>query len=61
MAPKNGKNRFHLELAADGDLGAEVERIVALGATRTDVGEGDLNRLMLADPDGNEFCLLNPR
>ena len=51
-------NRLHLDLAADGDQGAEVDRLLALGATRVDVGQGDVPWVVLADPDGNEFCVL---
>jgi hypothetical protein len=60
-APKNGKNRNHLDLnAADGDVQAEVERLIALGARRADVGQtGDEGFEVLADPEGNEFCVLH--
>jgi Glyoxalase-like domain len=52
FAPKTGRNRLHLDLApADGDQQNEVERLVALGATR--LGEG-----VLTDPDQNEFCVI---
>ena len=56
VAPKHGRNRQRFDLAvADGDLAAEVNRLVALGATQLDsAGDGDVE---LADPDGNEFCL----
>ena len=58
--PKRGKNRNHPDLvAADGDVDAEVERLIRLGATRADVGQtGDEGFVVLADPEGNEFCLL---
>jgi predicted enzyme related to lactoylglutathione lyase len=61
--PKTGKNRLHLDIAppADGDQQAEVERLVSLGATRIDIGQGDVNWVVMADPDGNEFCVLTPR
>ncbi len=60
---KTGKNRWHLDLAppADGDQQAEVDRLVALGATRIDIGQGDVSWVVMADPDGNEFCVLTPR
>jgi predicted enzyme related to lactoylglutathione lyase/catechol 2,3-dioxygenase-like lactoylglutathione lyase family enzyme len=60
LPPKPAKNRLHLDLAlpADGDQRAEVERLLALGATRVDLGQGDVGRVVLADPDGNEFCVL---
>ena len=60
LMPKTGKNRLHFDVAppADGDLQAEVERLVSLGATRVDIGQGDVSRVVMADPDGNEFCVL---
>ncbi|WP_433796073.1 VOC family protein [Actinoplanes sp. CA-252034] len=60
-APKSGKNRNHPDLVvADGDVHAEVARLMALGATRADVGQtGDEPFTVLADPEGNEFCLLH--
>ena len=63
VAPKTGKNRLHLDLAppADGDQDAEVERLVSLGAKRIDIGQGDVSWEVMADPDGNEFCVLTPR
>jgi predicted enzyme related to lactoylglutathione lyase len=63
VAPKTGRNRVHFDLApvGDGDQQAEVDRLVSLGATRVDTGEGDVSRVVLADPDGNEFCVLKPR
>jgi catechol 2,3-dioxygenase-like lactoylglutathione lyase family enzyme len=62
-APKAGKNRNHPDLvAADGDVEAEVGRLLALGATHTDVGQnGDEGFTVLADPEGNEFCILHGR
>jgi predicted enzyme related to lactoylglutathione lyase len=61
--PKTGKNRDHPDLVAvDGDVGAEVLRLLALGATRADVGQkGNEGFTVLADPEGNEFCLLHRR
>ncbi len=63
LMPKLGKNRLHLDIAptAAGDHEAEVERLVSLGATRIDIGQGDASWLVMADPDGNEFCVLRPR
>ena len=57
-APKTGKNRLHFDLAppADGDQQAEVDRLVSLGATRIDIGQGEVSWVVMADPDGNEFC-----
>src|SRR3954451_11939922 len=62
-APTPGKLRLHLDLnATDRDQDAERERLLGLGATRADVGQGPLSDTMtwhvLADPEGNEFCLL---
>ncbi|MEU4563192.1 VOC family protein [Actinoplanes sp. NPDC023936] len=61
--PKAGKNRDHPDLvAADGDVEAEVARLLKLGASRADVGQaGDEGFTVLADPEGNEFCLLHRR
>ena len=59
-AAKGNKNRLHLDFRPD-DRDAEVERLVAHGATRIDVGQGDVPWVVLADPEGNEFCVLAPR
>ncbi len=59
-----GKNRVHLDVAPSpgDDQAAEVERLVALGARRVDVGQGpDVSWVVLADPEGNELCVLTPR
>jgi Glyoxalase-like domain len=58
--PKRDKNRNHPDLVADdGDVEAEVDRLVALGARRVDVGQsGDEGFVVLADPEDNEFCVL---
>jgi predicted enzyme related to lactoylglutathione lyase len=63
LMPKTGKNRLHLDLAppVSGDQRAEVERLVSLGATRIDIGQGEVSWVVMADPDGNEFCVLTPR
>jgi hypothetical protein len=56
--PKAGKNRLHLDLRP-GDQAAEVARLEGLGARRVDVGQGaKVGWVVLADPDGNEFCVL---
>ena len=57
---KTGKNRLHLDLRADGSgTAVELERLLALGARRVDVGQApDATWVVLADPEGNEFCLL---
>ncbi len=58
---KTVKNWLHLDLAPD-DRDVEVERLLALGATRVDVGQGDdVSWVVLADPEGNEFCVLSSR
>jgi hypothetical protein len=59
-AGKRGKNRNHPDLvAADGDVDAEVRRLIGLGASHADVGQtGGEGFEVLADPEGNEFCLL---
>jgi predicted enzyme related to lactoylglutathione lyase len=63
LAPKAGKYRLHFDLAppADGDQQAEVDRLVSLGATRVDIGQGEVDWVVMADPDGHEFCVLPPR
>jgi predicted enzyme related to lactoylglutathione lyase len=60
--PKTGKNRLHIDLNPSGcDRDEELERLLALGARRVDVGQGDVPWVVLADPEGNEFCLLGRR
>jgi predicted enzyme related to lactoylglutathione lyase len=55
---KTVKNRWHPDLRPK-DQAAEVARLEALGATRADVGQGDdVSWIVMADPDGNEFCVL---
>jgi catechol 2,3-dioxygenase-like lactoylglutathione lyase family enzyme len=58
---KREKLRLHLDLRPDdGDVEREVERLIALGATRADVGQtGEETFTVLADPEGNEFCVLH--
>jgi hypothetical protein len=57
---KHGKNRLHLDLRPD-DQDAEVDRLLALGASRVDIGQGDVSWVVMADPEGNEFCVLRTR
>ncbi len=57
---KKVKNRVHLDLNPT-DQAAEVERVKALGATEVDIGQRDVTWVVLADPEGNEFCILTPR
>jgi hypothetical protein len=61
---KELKNRLHIDLAPgpDDDQAAEVARLESLGARRTDVGQpADVSWIVLADPEGNEFCVLSSR
>ncbi|MFF9168095.1 VOC family protein [Streptomyces sp. NPDC014776] len=57
---KTVKNRLHLDFRPV-DQRAEVERLLALGARRADVGQGEQPWVVLADPEGNEFCVLGER
>jgi predicted enzyme related to lactoylglutathione lyase len=57
---KTVKNRLHIDLAPD-DQDTEVARIVGLGAKLIDIGQGDVGWKVLADPEGNEFCVLSTR
>ncbi|SCE80886.1 Glyoxalase-like domain-containing protein [Micromonospora coriariae] len=58
--PKRGKNRLHLDLVSDGDPQVEVRRLIELGARQIDVGQtGTEQFTVLADPEGNEFCVLD--
>jgi hypothetical protein len=57
--PKSVKNRLHLDLRPL-DQAVEVARLEGLGATRVDVGQGEPSWVVMADPDGNEFCVLEP-
>jgi predicted enzyme related to lactoylglutathione lyase len=54
------KNRLHLDLRPD-DQDAEVQRLESLGATRIDIGQTDVTWVVLADPEGNEFCVLRSK
>ena len=62
---KTVKNRLHIDLAPqlDDAQGAMVESLIARGATRADVGqnEDEVSWVVLADPEGNEFCVLSAR
>ncbi|CAN5516392.1 MAG: VOC family protein [Actinomycetota bacterium] len=61
--PKTIKNRLHIDVSpVDRDRDAEVSRLLSLGATRADVGQKkDAPWVVLADPEGNEFCVLGSR
>jgi len=57
---KTVKNRLHIDLRPE-DQDAEVARAEALGARRIDIGQGEQTWVVFADPDGNEFCILQPQ
>jgi Glyoxalase-like domain len=57
---KTIKNRLHLDFRPD-NQDAEVERMLALGATRTEIGQGEQACLVRRDPEGNEFCVFGLR
>src|SRR6266511_513022 len=63
LAAKIGKNRLHLDIAPPDhiDQRAEVDRLVSLGANRIEIGQGEVDWVVMADPDDNEFCVLSPR
>ena len=57
---KSAKNRLHLDVRAEGSsTSEELQRLLNLGARRIDVGQGpEISWVVLADPEGNELCLL---
>jgi hypothetical protein len=57
---KSVKNRLHFDFVPD-DQAAEVRRLLDMGATHADVGQHDVPWVVLADPEGNEFCVLAAR
>ena len=57
---KTVKNRLHLDFRPEHQA-TEVDRLLSLGASRVDVGQGQQSWVVLADPEGNEFCVLAPR
>jgi catechol 2,3-dioxygenase-like lactoylglutathione lyase family enzyme len=61
--PKAAKNRVHLDLASRSSehQASLVERVRDLGARPLDIGQGGVPWVVLADPEGNEFCVLEPR
>lgn len=63
VEPKRGKLPLHIDVSpTDRDQDAELERLLAAGARRVDIGQGaDVSWHVLADPEGNEFCLLRRR
>jgi hypothetical protein len=61
-AHKRSKNRLHLDInPTDRDQDSELSRLLALGAAPVDIGQGDVSWHVLADPEGNEFCLCRER
>jgi hypothetical protein len=60
---KRVKNRVHLDVTTSaGDRGSEIERLISLGARRVDIGQtGQESWTVLADPEGNEFCVIRPK
>jgi predicted enzyme related to lactoylglutathione lyase len=68
VRPKTAKNRLHLDIAPPigSDQATEVDRLIALGAKRSEAGPGEHGAgedgaIPMTDPDGNEFCVLTPR
>jgi hypothetical protein len=62
LIAKHAKNRIHLDIAPDHtDQQSEADRLTSLGASRVDIGQGDVPWIVMADPGNNEFCLLTPR
>jgi hypothetical protein len=60
--PKTVKNRLHIDVNPSGcEQEQEVERLIGLGARRIDIGQGERSWVVLADPEGNEFCVLRTR
>ncbi|HZE37622.1 MAG TPA: VOC family protein [Stackebrandtia sp.] len=56
---KERKNRVHIDISPD-DQATEVERLVNMGARHVDIGQRDVHWVVLADPEGNEFCVMTP-
>ena len=61
--PKVGKNRIHLDLVSETpDHHTEmVDRLISLGASRAEIGQGEVPWTVMADPEGNEFCVVRPK
>ena len=57
QGPKSAKNRVHLDLKGGPE---QLDRLLELGAVRADIGQGEVPWEVLADPEGNEFCLQPP-
>lgn len=60
VEPKTTQNRLHLDFRPD-DQTKEVKRLLELGATLADIGQGEQSWVVLADIEGNEFCVLDSR
>ena len=60
---KAGQNQVHFDLTSTSleDQQQTVARALGLGARHIDIGQGEVNWVVMADPDGNEFCVLTPR
>jgi hypothetical protein len=61
LEPLSQPSRLHLDLAGGPRQGDEVERLLGLGARRLDIGQGDVPWVVLADPEGNPFCVMEHR
>jgi predicted enzyme related to lactoylglutathione lyase len=61
LEPPSASPRLHLDLLAGDDQAATVDRMVSLGARHLDIGQGDVPWVVLADPEGNAFCVLEER
>lgn len=59
--PPGAPQRLHLDLSSQGDQAGTVERLVGLGARHADIGQGDVPWVVLADPEGTPFCVLDDR
>jgi predicted enzyme related to lactoylglutathione lyase len=61
--PKTVKNRVHVDLTTSADeREQEIDRLLALGARKVDIGQtGTESWTVLADPEGNEFCVVRPK
>ena len=51
------KSRLHLDFTTD-EPEKDIARLEAMGAVRVDIGQGDVRWVVMADPEGNEFCVL---
>ena len=59
--PPSEPQRLHVDLSGRGRQAEEVERLLALGARHADIGQGDVPWVVLADPEGNPFCVMEER